>query len=598
MTQPYAAPLNDMQFILSELADFDNISRLPGCGDATPDMAFAILEQAGRFAAEVLAPLNRSGDLQGCALEGGCVKTPDGWDRAYRLFIESGWGAVAVPSGYGGQALPKLIAAPLLEMWSAANMAFSLLPLVTASAIEALLASASDDIKRSYLPKMASGSWSGAMDLTEPQAGSDLSQLKASAVAQTDGSYRIFGQKIFISYGEHELSENIVHLVLARLPQAPPGTRGISLFIVPKYLPNADGSPGRRNDVHCVSLEHKMGLRGSPTCVMQYGENGGAVGHLVGVPNRGLEHMFVMMNEARFGTGMQAIGVAERAYQQALGFARERKQGRDAITGENMVPIIRHPDIRRTLLVMKAKIMASRVLAYSVAGLFDQARHEPDPARRAACKGLLDLLTPVVKAWATHVGNEVAFDAVQVHGGMGFVEETGAAQFMRDIRIGTIYEGTTAIQANDLVLRKIVRERGASVEQLIARIERDAADLLASPQLVVLHTQLLRGVASLKVSVAWILNNEAGRPADVLAVAVPFLFLMSYVCGGWQIGRAACAAQRRLDSGGGDLERGYYLGVRTLAEVFLMHVGVQVQALAETVLAGGKAVTEFADEQF
>lgn len=436
----YQAPLRDMQFILSTIAGLDEIAALPNCEEASNDLVSAVLEEAGKFAAGVLAPLNRVGDIQGGRLADGVVHTPEGWQAAYDQFREAGWVGLALPQEYGGQGLPKLISTPVWEMWFSTNMAFAMLPQLNVGQAEALQIAASEEQKQIWLHKVVSGEWGSTMNLTEPQAGSDLAATRTKAVPQEDGTYKLFGQKIFISYGEHELTPNIVHLVLARLPDAPAGVKGLSLFIVPKYLLDAEGNPSRRNDVRCISIEHKMGIHGSPTCTLSYGDEGGAIGYLVGEANRGLETMFIMMNEARFGVGVQGVGLAERAYQYAVNYARTRVQGRDAMTGETGLPIICHPDVQRAILSMRARVMAMRSLLYTAAGWFDLAHHHPEQTVADKYRRYVDLLMPVAKGWCTEVGNEVCDDAIQVFGGMGFVEETGIAQYFRDARIITIYE--------------------------------------------------------------------------------------------------------------------------------------------------------------
>ena len=443
----YAAPLKDMRFVLEHVAGLDQIARLPGGDAADPELVEQILAQAGAFAAEQLAPLNVVGDRQGSRLENGVVRTPEGWREAYRQHVDGGWNSVPFEPDFGGQGVPWLVATAVNEMWQSANMAFALCPLLNMGAVELLSAHGSPEQKSVYLAKMVSGDWTGTMNLTEPQAGSDVGALRTRAVAE-NGHYRIKGQKIFITYGEHDLTENIVHMVLARTPDAPPGSRGISLFIVPKFLPGPDGRPKDRNDLRCVSLEHKLGIHASPTAVMAYGDNDGAIGFLVGEENRGLEYMFTMMNNARLNVGLQGVAIAERAYQQACAYARTRVQGREfgASGKAAAVPIIRHPDVRRMLLTMRAATEAARALTYYAFAALDLAKRHPDAAERARHQARVDLLTPVAKAWSTDIGVEVASIGIQVHGGMGFIEETGAAQHLRDARIAPIYEGTNGIQ--------------------------------------------------------------------------------------------------------------------------------------------------------
>ena len=586
----YAAPLIDIRFLLNETAGLAEIARLPGCEDATPDLVDAVLEEAGKFAAGVLAPLNAVGDRESCRLEDGKVITPAGWKEAYGQFAAGGWVGLGLSPDYGGQGLPKCVATPVWEMWFSANTAFTMLPQLNTGEAEAILLAASDELKSTYLQKLVTGEWGGTMNLTEPQAGSDLAAIRSRAEPQADGSYRISGQKIFISYGDHEITPNIVHLVLARLPDAPPGVKGISMFLVPKFLVNADGSLGARNDVRCVGLEHKLGIHGSPTCAMSFGEAGGATGWIVGQPNRGLEYMFIMMNEARFGVGVQGIGIGERAYQQALAFARERVQGRDAVSGAVGQPIIKHPDVKRMLLTMRARIMAARALAYTAAGWFDIARHSTDKAAADKAKRYVDLLMPVVKGWSTELCQQVCYDAIQVHGGMGFVEETGIAQHYRDARIITIYEGTTGIQANDLVGRKVLRENGATLRELIAEMRGIAAELAATEGMESMATRLEEDIAALERALDWILANGRDRLAAVLAGAVPFLHLLGTVCGSWQLGRVALAAARPAsqDSYSAD----YLRGLIELARFHALALAVQAPALSAAIVGAGETAAE------
>jgi acyl-CoA dehydrogenase len=587
----YNAPLRDMQFILNELAGLDAIASLPGCEDASPDLVAAILEEAGKFAAGVLAPINRQGDLQGCRLEDGQVLAPDGWQAAYDQFRDAGWLGLSLPTEFGGQGLPKLVSTPVWEMWFSTNMAFTMLPQLNVSQAEALLIAASEEQKATWLHKVVSGEWSSTMNLTEPQAGSDLAATRTRAEPAGDGSYRIYGQKIFISYGEHELTPNIVHLVLARLPDAPAGVKGLSLFIVPKFLVGPDGAPGAKNDVRCISIEHKMGIHGSPTCTLSFGDQGGATGYLVGAPNCGLETMFIMMNEARFGVGVQGAGLGERAWQFALAYAQDRVQGRDAVSGETGRPIIHHPDVKRMLLGMRARVMAMRALLYTAAGWFDFAHHSPDAAQADKCRRYVDLLMPVAKGWCTEVGNDVCDEAIQVFGGMGFVEETGVAQFFRDARIITIYEGTTGIQANDLVGRKILRERGATLSELIADIRGTVSQLEEDGELASIGAGLAVQLDSLEQTLEWMLSNGKDRLGDVLAGAVPFLHLLGTVCGGWQLARAAQAARRRIMAAEGDAQ--YHASLIELARFYMTTFGPQVMAHATTVRASGEVLVRF-----
>jgi alkylation response protein AidB-like acyl-CoA dehydrogenase len=594
----YVAPLRDMQFVLHELAGLDEIAALPGFGDATPDLVEQILTESGRFSSEVLAPINWSGDQEGSTWKDGEVTTPKGFREAYKQFVEGGWNALQFPPEFGGQGLPKLVAAPVMEMWKSANLSFSLCPLLTGGAIEALLLRGSDEQKRAYLPKMVEGTWAGTMNLTEPQAGSDLAQVKTKAVRE-GGRYRIFGQKIFITYGEHDLAENIIHLVLARTPDAPEGVKGISLFVVPKFLPNADGTPGERNDLRCVSIEHKLGIHASPTAVMAYGDKDGAIGTVVGEENRGLEYMFIMMNAARFAVGMEGVAVCERAYQKALAYAKERVQSRElGGSGSKPAPIIRHPDVRRMLMSMKSQAEATRALAYVTAAGIDKAHHHPDKDERARNQAFVDLMIPVVKGWSTETAIEVASTGIQVHGGMGFIEETGAAQYLRDARITTIYEGTTGIQANDLIGRKVAREGGTTAKAVLAQIDATVAALRASgsAELGVIGTRLAAGRKAAAECVDWIVATSGTDPKAVHAGAVPFLKLCGVVFGGWQMARAALAAQARLAKGEGDAA---FLNAKvTTARFFADHHLSQATALRDVVLEGSAGVLALTEEQF
>ena len=585
----YAAPLKDMRFVLNELAGLAEVAKLPGYEEATPDTVDAILEEAARFAAEVLDPLNRTGDVEGSKLADGSVRTPPGFRDAYRKFAQGGWNALPFGPEWGGQGLPKVVATPVDEMWISANMSFSLCPLLTQGAVHALALRGSDALQKTFIPRMVAGEWTGTMNLTEPQAGSDLALVKTRAVREED-HYRISGQKIFITYGEHDFTEQIVHLVLARTPEAPEGTKGISLFVVPKFLVKPDGSLGERNGANCVSLEHKLGIHASPTAVMIYDN---AAGYLVGQENQGLETMFIMMNAARFGVGLEGVAIAERAFQRALAFSKERLQGRDLASGGKTVPIIRHPDVRRMLMLMKAQTEAMRALAYVVAAAMDFAHREGDEDKRKQHQAFVDLMIPVVKGWCTETGIEVASLGIQVHGGMGFVEETGAAQYLRDARITTIYEGTTGIQATDLVGRKIAREGGATAKAWIASLKALDARL-AAPELQGLRRQLAGGVQAISDCVDFIVAEK--NPLSTLAGAVPFLKLMGIVAGGWQMARAVLLCKKNLAAGKGD--RSFLEAKLATARFYGDHVLVQAPSLRDTVVNGGDGVMALSEEQF
>ncbi|BBO20519.1 MAG: acyl-CoA dehydrogenase [Burkholderiales bacterium] len=592
----YSAPLRDMRFVLRELAGIEQVGKLPGYEEATPDTVDAILEEAAKLSSGVLAPLNVSGDQQGAVWRDGAVTMPKGFKEAYGQFVENGWNGIGCEPEYGGQGMPKVVVAAVQEMWKASNMAFSLCPLLTTGAIEAITLNGSPELKAAYLPKMIEGSWTGTMNLTEPQAGSDLSLVRSRAVPHGDGTYKIFGQKIFITYGEHDMSENIIHLVLARTPDAPEGVKGISLFVVPKFILNADGTPGARNDARCVSIEHKLGIHASPTCVMAYGDHGGATGYLVGKENEGLKYMFVMMNAARFAVGLEGVAIAERAYQQALQYARDRVQGRDLADGSGPVPIVRHPDIRRMLMLMKAQTEAMRALAFVVAAAHDAAARHPDAAERKRNQAFVDLMIPVVKGWSTETGIEIASLGVQIHGGMGFIEETGAAQHLRDARITTIYEGTTGIQANDLIGRKIAREGGATIKAVIGIMKQVEAELAKQPgeEFAAIHAGFSRGVQALAEAATYIATNFSQDILGVHVGAVPFLRLMGIVSGGWQLARAALVAQQKLAAGEGDA--GYYKSKISTARFFADHLLSQAPGLAATVVKGGAGALAVAED--
>ena len=594
----YRAPIRDMMFVLTELAGLDEVTALPPFADVNAELVQQILEENGKFATEVLSPLNQSGDQQGSKWTAEGVKTPDGFGDAYRKFVEGGWNALQFPIDFGGQGLPKTVATPVMEMWKSANLSFSLCPLLTGGAIEALLLRGSDAQKAQYLPKMIQGDWTGTMNLTEPQAGSDLALIKSRAIPKGD-HYRIFGQKIFITYGEHDLAENIVHLVLARVQDAPAGVRGISLFIVPKFLINADGSLGARNDVRCVSLEHKLGIHASPTAVMQYGEQDGAIGYLIGEENRGLEYMFIMMNAARFAVGMEGVAISERAYQRAVDYARDRIQSRElGGSGSQSVAIIKHPDVRRMLMTMRAQTEATRALAYVVAAATDKAHHHPDENERKRQQAFVDLMIPIVKGWSTEVGIEVASTGVQVHGGMGFIEETGAAQHLRDARITTIYEGTTGIQANDLIGRKLSRDGGQTAKAVISQIKAFDGDLgkYANLQLAAIRKRLAAAAVATDECITWIVNGAGQDVRTAYAGAVPFLKLMGITTAGWQMARAAVIAQQRITAGAPDAS--FYQAKIVTAHFFADHFLSQVPGLRDQVVQGAASVMALAEEQF
>ncbi len=599
----YRAPLAEIQFVLTELAGLADVARLPGFEEATPDVAAAILEEAAKFATNVLDPLNASGDREGARrLDDGSVRTPAGFKEAYRQYCDNGWNGLTKNPEFGGQGLPQLVATAVEEMWHASNLAFDLCPLLTQGAIEAIELRGSDELKLRYLPKMVAGTWTGTMNLTESQAGSDLAAVRTRAVPQPDGTYRLFGQKIFITFGEHDYTENIIHLVLARTPDAPPGVKGISLFVVPKYLVNDDGSLGPRNDVQCVSLEHKLGIHASPTAVMAYGDHGGACGYLVGEENRGLEYMFIMMNLARFSVGLEGVGIAERAYQRAVSYARDRVQGRPLGLGGGEAaegaPIIEHPDIRRMLMTMRAYTEAMRAVAYVTAGAMDQARRHPDGGVRRRQQAFLDFMIPIVKGWCTETAQEVASLGIQVHGGMGFIEETGAAQYYRDARIITIYEGTTGIQANDFIGRKTARDAGAVARVVAQEMAALAAKLRGhrDPALHDIGDSLATAVESLEGALAWMVETYGTNPRAAHAGAVSYLMMWGIVVGGWQLARGALAASEHLAAGTGDAN---FLRAKIVtAQYYTANTLPQAQGLSRTVVEGAQTALELAAEQF
>lgn len=592
----YRAPLKDMLFAMTELADLAAVNRLPGFEDATSDTAQAVLEEAARFNEEVVAPLNRIGDLQPSSWQDGVVTTTPGFRDAFRQFAEGGWQGVMHPQDFGGQGLPKLIATVCNEMLNSANLSFALCPLLTDGAIEALLTAGSEAQRKLFLPKLIGGSWTGTMNLTEPQAGSDLAAVRTRAVPQGDGTYKISGTKIFITYGEHDMAENIVHLVLARTPDAPEGVKGISLFLVPKFLVGSDGTPGERNDVHCVSIEHKLGIKASPTAVLQFGDHGGAVGTLIGEENRGLEYMFIMMNSARFSVGMQGIAVAERAYQQAVAYARDRVQSRpvDGSTRE-AATIIHHPDVRRMLMTMRSLIEGARAVAYVAAATCDTAHAHTDESVRKASLAIYEFMVPVIKGWSTELSIDVASLGIQVHGGMGFIEETGAAQHYRDARILPIYEGTTAIQANDLVGRKTVRDGGTVARALCAEIAETEAALAAegSAPCEAVRVQLARGRAALESAIGFIVDNARAAPNAVYGGSVPYLKLCGVVLSGWQLARAMLISTAKRDE-----DSGFHDAKIATAHFFAEHILSQASGMRDAIVNGGELLMSIPEAQF
>jgi butyryl-CoA dehydrogenase len=598
----YVAPIKDMLFVMNELAGLPEVQKLPGCEDATTDTVEAVLAENAKFMHEVVAPLNHPGDVQPATWRDGAVTTSKGFREAFRAFVEAGWQGVQHPVQYGGQGLPKLVATPCVEMLNAANLSFALCPLLTDGAIEALMTAGTEAQRESYVPRLVDGTWTGTMNLTEPQAGSDLAQVRSRAVRQADGSYRITGQKIFITFGEHDMAENIVHLVLARTPDAPEGVKGISLFLVPKFLVGADGRLGKRNDVWCASIEHKLGIKASPTAVLVYGDGKGevgpgAIGYLIGEENRGLEYMFIMMNAARFQVGMQGVAIAERAYQKAVAFARERLQSRAVEGSSGAVPIIRHPDVRRLLMQMRAHTEAARAVAYVAAGWNDVAHHHADAGRRKQAQAIYEYLVPIVKGWSTEMSIQVASFGVQVHGGMGFIEETGAAQYYRDARILTIYEGTTAIQANDFVGRKTVRDGGAVAQHLLGEIRATAdAATRAGGDLGEIGRRLAAAADAYQAVVVFVVDRYRTDIRAAFAASVPYLMLAGVVHGGWQMARAAQVAARRLNEGAEDAD--FLRAKIATARFFAEHVMSAAPGLRDSATSGAASTLALSDEQF
>jgi alkylation response protein AidB-like acyl-CoA dehydrogenase len=585
----YRAPLREMRFVLEELLEAGTLSACAPFAEYSDELGRSVLEEAARFAQDVLDPLNRPGDTEGARWTPEGVVTATGFRAAYEQFVAGGWPALGSDPAFGGQAVPRVLASAVGEFWGSANLAFKLGPMLTYGAVHALVLTGSAAQKRQFLPKMVSGEWSGTMVLTEPQAGSDLGQIRTRAVPEGD-HYRLFGQKIFITWGDHDLTANTIHMVIARIEGAPAGVKGISLFIVPKMLVNADGSLGARNDVRCLSIEHKLGIHASPTCVLAFGEKAGAVGYLIGEPGRGLEYMFIMMNSARLSVGSEGYAVAERAFQRAADWARTRVQGRPpGAERGSAAPIINHPDVKRMLLTMKSQTEASRALTLYTAMQFDLAVGSPDAAVRAASQARGELLTPIVKGWCTEVGNEVAAIGVQVHGGMGFIEETGAAQYMRDVRITTIYEGTTGIQSNDLIGRKLGRDRGAAMIAFITEMQRELTALsITDPAAEATRRAALESVALLARATQSLGGALATRPELAQAVSVPYLKLCGYVAGGWLLAKSAALAA--ASAGGADRE--FYSAKVHTAAFYAAQVLPNAAALARVVESGAASVVE------
>ncbi|MGA7327004.1 MAG: acyl-CoA dehydrogenase [Rhodomicrobium sp.] len=586
----YRAPVADIAFTLNHIAEFPKLIDRGLFEDLDMDTTTAILEEAARFANEELAPTNRAGDEQGARLVNGEVVMPEGFTEAYRKWVQGGWGSVAIPRAFGGQGLPLALSMAITEMWNGANMAFGLNPLLTQAGVHAIIAHGTKELQAKYLPKLVTGEWTGSMQLTEPHAGSDLRFLKTRATPAGDGSYKITGTKIFITYGEHPMTNNIIHMVLARLPDAPPGTKGISLFLIPKFLVNEDGSLGRRNDVYATKLEHKLGIHASPTAVLNYGDKGGAIGWIVGEPNKGLHAMLTMMIEARVGVGIQGVGIAERAFQQALQYARERKQGTtDAAGPEASVPILEHPDITRMLLNMKVKTSAARAICYVTSVATDIAHHSGDDGERKRAMAEAALLTPIAKAFSTDIGVEAASEGIQIHGGMGFIEETGAAQHYRDARIAPIYEGTNGIQAIDLVTRKLPSNGGETAAAFISGLKETAREIRSSNEPAFGHMaeRLDASIATLEETSGWLQRQLSENKQAALAAATPFGRLFGITCGGVYLAKGALAASRGVDGANTNADA-YMIEARHFAESLMG----ETEGLKQAVTYGYETVTQ------
>ena len=594
----YTAPLKDMLFNMEHLARIDEVAKIPGFEDAGLETAQAVLEECARFNEGVVAPLNVPGDLAPSSLKDHVVTTTAGFKEAFKQYAEGGWQGLQHPADFGGQGLPKTIGAACGEILNSANLSFALCPLLTDGAIEALLTAGSDELKATYLEKMISGEWTGTMNLTEPQAGSDLALVRTKAEPQPDGTYKVFGTKIFITYGEHDMADNIVHLVLARVAGAPEGVKGISLFVVPKFLLKADGGLGERNDVYCVSIEHKMGIKASPTAVLQFGDHGGAVGYLVGQENRGLEYMFIMMNAARYAVGVQGIAIAERAYQKAVGYAKDRVQSRPVDGSINAsAAIIHHPDVKRMLMTMRAYTEGCRAMAAVAAAAYDAAHHHPDADARKQNAAFYEFLVPLVKGYSTEMSLEVTSLGVQVHGGMGFIEETGAAQYYRDAKILTIYEGTTAIQANDLVGRKTARDGGQTAKGIAAQVAETEAALVASgsAQALAVAKRLKAAREAFLDVVDFVAGKTKAEPNAVFAGSVPYLMLAGNLVAGWQLARSLRVAEEQLAAG---VDTAFMQAKIATAHFYAEHLLNKAPGIRDSIVDGAASVTALALESF
>jgi len=592
----YKAPIQDMAFVMNELGILNTLTNLSGYENVSAELVASILDAAGKFASNKLAPLNQNGDRQGCSLKDGVVQTPDGFSSTYQSFTDDGWAGLSGEKEYGGQALPNLVSIAVKEMWASANMAWSLCPSLSQGAIKLLSTHGTAQQKNTFLPNLISGKWTGTMEMTEPQAGSDLAQLRC--LATRDGNhYRIRGQKIFISWGEHDMAENIVHLVLARTPDAPPGIKGISLFVVSKLLVDAKGISDELNDLRCTSIEHKLGMHASPTCVMSYGDGEGALGTIIGEENRGLEYMFTMMNIERLSVGLQGLAMTERAYQRARDYAFERVQGRPRIAdGQDPVAIINHPDVRRMLLTIRSQIEAMRAVIYDTAALLDVAQSHADEATRTSAQGRVDLMTPVVKGWCTDLGTELTSMALQIHGGVGYIEETGAAQYLRDVRIAPIYEGTNGVQAVDLVGRKVLRDNGKAVQSFIEDVREHANKLGNDADGALIRRHLESAAKALETATEWLIQSAANNPLGVYAGATYYLRLLGQVAGGAMMAKSASAAhainQERIEN------IGFYRAKQVTARFYAEHILSQTPALLIPITEGHSTVMELSNDEF